>query len=68
MPVILEPEQFDLWLDPVVQDPERLKPLLASHLPKSFEAVAVSTRVNKPEHDEPDCITPLVETGGQLSL
>ncbi len=68
MPVILEPDRFDLWLDPAVEDPERLKPLLAPHLPESFEAVAVSTRVNKPEHDEPDCLEPLVEAGGQLTL
>jgi putative SOS response-associated peptidase YedK len=61
MPVILEPEQFDLWLDPAVQDPARLRPLLAPHVPEDVQVVAVSTRVNKPEHDEPDCIEPLVE-------
>jgi putative SOS response-associated peptidase YedK len=61
MPVILEPEQFDLWLDPAVQDPARLQPLLRPHVPPDgMQVVAVSTRVNKPEHDEPDCIEPLV--------
>ena len=29
MPVILDREDFDLWLDPAVEDRERLQPLLA---------------------------------------
>ena len=31
MPVILDSEHYDLWLDPSVQDPARLQPLLRSY-------------------------------------
>ncbi|HEX5758616.1 MAG TPA: SOS response-associated peptidase [Thermoanaerobaculia bacterium] len=60
MPVILDPGQFDLWLDPEVQDPARLAPLLRGGRGGDLELVPVSTRVNKPENDGPDCIEPLV--------
>jgi len=56
MPVILPPEDYDLWLDPEVQDPERLKPLLRALSADAMEAYPVSTHVNSPAHDDPMCI------------
>ena len=59
MPVILEPESYDLWLDPTLGDAERLLPLLC---PLSGERIAfhpVSRRVNDPRHDDPSCSAPL---------
>jgi len=32
MLVILKPEDYDLWLDPEMKDPELLKPLLCPYL------------------------------------
>lgn len=63
MPLILEPEQFDLWLDPAVQDPAKLLPLLRPGGGGDLELVPVSTKVNNPVNDEPDCIEPLVARG-----
>lgn len=61
MPVIIPPESFELWLDPKVEDPEKLQPLLAPLVPDGFEAFPVSRAVNSPAHDAADCIEPLVD-------
>ncbi|HEV2845095.1 MAG TPA: SOS response-associated peptidase [Thermoanaerobaculia bacterium] len=64
MPVILDRESFDLWLDPKVDDAARLQPLLVPHSVDDFEAFPVSRVVNSPAHDQPDCIAPLVQDEG----
>jgi putative SOS response-associated peptidase YedK len=61
MPVIVDRESFDLWLDPGIEDAARLQPLLVPHAAEGFEAFPVSRAVNSPAHDEPDCIAPLAE-------
>ncbi len=61
MPVILAPEDFDLWLDPKVQDAARIQPLLVPLAGDDLEMVRVSKTVNSPANDIPDCIEPLVE-------
>lgn len=60
MPVIVAPENFDLWLDPKVNDAAMLQPLLVPHAVDGFEAFPVSRNVNSPAHDAADCIAPLV--------
>ena len=59
MPVILDPGDYDLWLDPSLQDPDRLQPLLRPYPADAMSAYPVSTRVNNPAHDSPDCIEPV---------
>ncbi len=59
MPVILAPEDYSLWLDPSVQDSERLQPLLRPYSSEEMTAYPVSTRVNNPSNDTPDCIVPV---------
>ncbi|HXO21878.1 MAG TPA: SOS response-associated peptidase [Thermoanaerobaculia bacterium] len=59
MPVILGRDSYDLWLDPAVEDPARLMPLLAPAPSEGFETVRVSKAVNSPAHDAADCIEPL---------
>jgi putative SOS response-associated peptidase YedK len=61
MPVILKPEDYALWLDPEVQDAQLLKPLLGVYPAEEMAAHPVSRWVNKPQHDDPACIEPLVE-------
>jgi putative SOS response-associated peptidase YedK len=63
MPVILDPKDFDLWLDPAIEDQERLQPLLTPFDPGQMETFPVSRAVNSPAHDAADCIAPLVEPG-----
>ncbi|KAB8319859.1 SOS response-associated peptidase [Tolypothrix campylonemoides VB511288] len=59
MPVILQPQDYDLWLDPQVQTPEPLQQLLHPYPSEAMMAYPVSTMVNSPKHNSPDCIKPL---------
>ncbi len=59
MPVILSPEAYDLWLDPTEQTPDRLSALLAPYPPEEMIAYPVSTLVNNPRNNSPDCIAPI---------
>jgi putative SOS response-associated peptidase YedK len=63
MPVILDPKDFDVWLDPALEDRERLQPLLVPFESGPMETFPVSRAVNSPVHDAPDCVEPLVERG-----
>jgi len=63
MPVLLAREDFDLWLDPKVEDPARLEALLVPAPSEGWEAVPVSRAVNSPAYDGPGCIEPLVTEG-----
>lgn len=56
MPVIISPDDYELWLDPNVQDVERLQPFLRPLPSEELTAHAVSPRVNSPAHDDPACI------------
>ena len=58
MPVILAPEGYASWLDPAVEDPRQLTPLLVPYPSEAMEAYPVSPLVNKPAHDSPRCIEP----------
>jgi putative SOS response-associated peptidase YedK len=59
MPVILPPELFASWLDPAVQSPEKIAPLLVSDFYEGMEIHPVSTLVNKPTNDVPECVDPI---------
>ena len=61
MPVILRPDDYDLWLDREVDQPEVLQPLLHAFAAELMDAYPVSRLVNSPRNDEPQCIEPLVE-------
>jgi putative SOS response-associated peptidase YedK len=63
MPVILDSRDFGLWLDPSVEDRDRLEPLLAPFDAGQMETFPVSRAVNSPANDAADCIAPLVEPG-----
>jgi putative SOS response-associated peptidase YedK len=56
MPVILEDADFDLWLDPNMQDREQLEPLLQPFDSADLTADPVSTHVNSPKNDDPQCV------------
>ena len=56
MPVILEGEARDLWLDPSVQDPEALAPLLRPFPEGRIAHHPVSKLVNSPRNDVPACL------------
>ncbi len=59
MPVILEPKDGDRWLDPEIEKPELLQPLLRPYQANLMTSYAVSTKVNNPKNDTPECINSL---------
>jgi putative SOS response-associated peptidase YedK len=56
MPVILNPKDYERWLDPEVKEPEQLQPLLRPYSTQEMLAYPVSTAVNKPSNDNAECI------------
>ena len=56
MPVILTREAEQVWLDPAVADADRLLPLLRPFPAEGMDFYRVSSRVNSPKNDDPDCI------------
>ena len=56
MPVILSPQQYDLWLDLELEDAAPLQPLLQPYPSDDMLARPVSTHVNRPANDDPRCI------------
>ncbi len=59
MPVILDQNDYDLWLDPDVQEVSRLKPLLRPYPPEQMTFYPVNLRVNNPRNDDRLCVEPL---------
>jgi putative SOS response-associated peptidase YedK len=59
MPVILHPQEYSLWLDREVSEPESLKQLFKPYPAEVMQACQVSSLVNNPKNDTEDCITPL---------
>ena len=68
MPVILPKDQLDLWLSPEQKDADALMPLLVPWSGEPLEAYPVSTLVNSPANDRPECITPAEEPLLDLGL
>jgi hypothetical protein len=50
---------YGVWLDPTVRDVEPLQTLLMPDPADEMTAYPISTRVNKPAYDAPECIIPL---------
>ncbi len=63
MPVILAPENYDLWLDPEAAL-DRVQDLLAADPGVDLMATAISTRVNKVANDDPEVLLPLAGASG----
>jgi putative SOS response-associated peptidase YedK len=60
MPVILDPADYALWLDPAMHDPERLAALLRPGPAAALRLRRVSRRVNDAKLDEPSLLDPVV--------
>jgi putative SOS response-associated peptidase YedK len=58
MPVIVDPEHYDLWMDPDTI-PWELQPVLRPHSADDLRFHAVSTRVNFVANDDDACLAPL---------
>jgi putative SOS response-associated peptidase YedK len=59
MPMILDPKDYEQWLDPDVQEVSRLQPLLRPYPPDQMTYYPVNVRVNNPRNDDQLCVEPL---------
>lgn len=58
MPVILDPQNYDVWLNPATK-PERLQSLLSPCPSDWLVTSPVSRQVNNPRNDDPSCLDEL---------
>jgi putative SOS response-associated peptidase YedK len=60
MPVVLDGDAVDVWLDPTVDDPRELEALLSAARRNGLVARPVGTSVNRVTNDGPDLIAEMV--------
>jgi putative SOS response-associated peptidase YedK len=63
MPLLVEPERYDQWLDPRVSDVDTLRGLLVPAMPGVLRAFPVSTAVNNVRNDGSQLVEPLPAEG-----
>jgi len=59
MPVILPQEDYAMWLDPSFEGIEALQALQRPYDPDAMIATPVSTLVNSPRNESPECVVPV---------
>jgi hypothetical protein len=55
MPVILDPESHDLWLDPRMKDAETAAEMLKPYDANAMSCYPISTRINQVSNDDEEC-------------
>jgi len=60
MPVILDSSDHDRWLDPTTET-AALHAMISTIPDLELESYPVSSLVNRPSNDDPECLAPLVE-------
>jgi putative SOS response-associated peptidase YedK len=63
MPMLVERERFDAWLDPALTDARDVRSLLVPAAAGSLEAYPVSPAVNKVRNNGPELVKPLADMG-----
>ena len=61
MPVILDPDSYDLWLDPGMQDASAASEMLKPYGAQVMRCYPISTRINHVANDDEDCSAPAAE-------
>jgi putative SOS response-associated peptidase YedK len=59
MPVILDPEAYDLWLDEDIRKQDLRKELLRPYPGSEMIAYPVSTAINSPRHQGEELVQPI---------
>jgi putative SOS response-associated peptidase YedK len=69
MPVILNPDNYDLWLDPGFTDVTAVSEMLKPYDARLMRSYTVSTRINHVANNDPECSAPVAAASpsqGQL--
>lgn len=59
MPVIVDDDDFERWLDPNIQDPLAVADICQPYPSELMFAVPVSDYVNNARHEGPQCLRPV---------
>jgi putative SOS response-associated peptidase YedK len=68
MPVILRKDDYDVWLDPGMQNVAAISEMLKPYDAKSMRSYPVSTRINHVANDDADCSREVELAEGQNRL
>jgi putative SOS response-associated peptidase YedK len=68
MPVILGPDNYDLWLDPGMTNVEAVSEMLKPFDAEQMRCYPVSTRINHVANDDAECSAPVELTETQAGL
>jgi putative SOS response-associated peptidase YedK len=68
MPVILDRETYDLWLDPGMNEVQVVSEMLKPYDARLMRSYPISTRVNQVANDDEDCSRPVEPMQAQNSL
>jgi putative SOS response-associated peptidase YedK len=68
MPVILDPDAYDLWLDPGMNDVDAASELLKPLDARLMRGYPVSTRINSVANDDEECFRPVESMPAQHQL
>jgi putative SOS response-associated peptidase YedK len=68
MPVILDPDRYDLWLDPGMHDSRVVSEMLKPYDARLMRCYPVSARVNHVANDDAECSAPAEMVQPQSSL
>jgi putative SOS response-associated peptidase YedK len=68
MPVILDPDNYDLWLDPRMSDVSAATDLLKPHDTRLMRCYPISMRINSVANDNEECSRPVQITEDQNRL
>jgi len=56
MPVIVDPADYGLWMDPEVKEPALVSPVIDRNLGGALQFYPISQHVNDVRHDDPRCL------------
>ena len=59
MPVVIPPDAYPRWLSPDELPPDAIADLLAPWPVADWAATRVSSHVNRPANDDPECVAPV---------
>jgi len=62
MPVIVAPENYELWLDPTMNKTEPVTPLLRPYSAERMSSHPVGLSVNNPQYDREDLLAPIINS------
>ena len=68
MPVILDPDSYDLWLDPGMRNVTTASDLLKPYNAQLMRCYSISTRINHVANDDEECSAPVELTQAQGRL